>query len=139
MENYYEIVAKCGHVGKGKYYEGVFYEKTENAKKAAEIVRGRGRVKHHKKDAIISVREISQEEYFAGVEAKKDDLYFQCLNIQDQNAIFDKIYENIKTEDFAGFELNPEDRKEKIKYKKQKYLQKIKSYNRYLLKEYLVS
>lgn len=139
MKKYYEVVAKCGHVGKGKYYEGVFYEIAEDGKKAAEIVRGRGRVKHHKKDAIISVKKISYEEYLVGIENKEKDLYFQCLNIQDQNVILDQIAYNIKNECWLSLEIDTEKRREIIKYKKTKQQQKIKSYNKYIMKEYLVS
>ena len=51
MKQFFEVIAKCGHVGKKKYYLGTFYEIAESGKEAAMIVRGRGRVKHNKKDA----------------------------------------------------------------------------------------
>lgn len=95
---FFEIKAKCGHVGRGKYYEGIFYEIAENGRVAADIVRKRGRVKHDKKDAIISVRKVSFEEYQKGLENKENDLYFKCENIQDQNLIYDMICCNIKEE-----------------------------------------
>lgn len=95
MKKYYEVVAKCGHVGKGWFYRGVFYEKAENGREAAMIVRGRGRVKHDHKDAILSVKEIVEEEYWEGVERKKYERYFLCENLQEQAMFWDEISVNI--------------------------------------------
>ena len=95
MKQFFKVIAKCGHVGKKKYYLGNFYEMAESGKNAAKIVRGRGRVKHDKKDAILSVKRISFEEYQEGLVQKKKDPYFNCKNIQDQNLILDLINANI--------------------------------------------
>jgi len=38
---FFEVKAKCGHVGRNKYFEGSFYEIAENAADAARIVRAR--------------------------------------------------------------------------------------------------
>ena len=140
MKQFFEVVAKCGHVGKKKYYLGTFYEIAESGKEAAMIVRGRGRVKHNKKDAILSVKKISFEEYQEGVMKKNNNPYFNCKNIQDQNLILDFINDNIMDEErFQNIvEIDMEERKVLIKYKKQKNKQKIQSYNRYLWQEYAV-
>lgn len=95
MERYYEVVAKCGHVGKGWFYRGFFYEKAEDGREAAMIVRGRGRVKHNHKDAILSVKEIAEEEYWEGVERKKHEKYFLCENLQEQRMYWDEISAHI--------------------------------------------
>lgn len=95
MNKFYEVVAKCGHVGKRNYYRGVFYERAETGKIAAMIVRGRGRVKHNHKDAILSVREITREQYLTGREQVAGEAYFQCKNIQEQAMHWDEISGNI--------------------------------------------
>lgn len=87
MRKYFEVIAKCGHMGRGKYLPGVFYEVAESVAQAAKIVRGRGRVKHNRKDAILQVRKISKREYLNGIEAKLDNEYFNRKNVQDQNRI----------------------------------------------------
>lgn len=53
--NMYKVIAKCGHVGKGKYIQIAFAVKANDGKEAAKIVRKFPRVKHDKKDAIINV------------------------------------------------------------------------------------
>lgn len=63
QRNYYKVLAKCGHVGKGYYFEGKFYIAAETASKAAFKARKFPRVKHDHKDAIISVTPITYKEY----------------------------------------------------------------------------
>ena len=87
MKRYFEVLAKCGHVGKDKYYEGTFYIAAENAKEAAKITRQKGRVKHDHKDAIISVQEITYRQYKQGCSAHNNEAFFNCKNIQEQNAV----------------------------------------------------
>ncbi len=63
---YYEIKAKCGHVGKNNYYVGTLYLYGENGREAAAYARRHPRVKHDQKDAILGVTEISYEDYCRG-------------------------------------------------------------------------
>ena len=67
-------------------------------------------------------------------------MYFKCENIQDQNLIYDMICCNIKEEEKLQktLEIDVEERKNIIKYKKQKNRQRVKSYNKYLLQEYAI-
>ena len=81
---FFEVSAKCGHVGKNKYVIKQFYIKTTNAKEAARIIRFAPRVKHHQKDAILRVTEINYDEYVAGVKKNCNDLYFNIHNSSDQ-------------------------------------------------------
>ena len=60
---FFEVQAKCGHVGRNNYIVKNFYIRTDSAKRAAKIIRLAPRVKHHQKDAIVKVREIEREEY----------------------------------------------------------------------------
>ena len=91
---FFEVKAKCGHVGKNKYIVKNFYNKTDNAKKAAFIIRNTPRVKHNHKDAIRQVREITYEEYIEGVKQNKKDLYFHIHNSSDQKRILSSDIED---------------------------------------------
>ena len=80
--NYYEILAKCGHVGRKYYYPSKFYVEAEDGKIAAAIVRQRPRVKKDHKDAILHVFKISYEQYKRGLSMRSQDPYNQCKNQQ---------------------------------------------------------
>ena len=88
MQNYYEVICKCGHAGSRQYYIPVaFPVKAENGKQASSIARRLPRVKHNHKDAILSCREISYEEYLDLNEINNNDPYLKCTNIQQQNQL----------------------------------------------------
>lgn len=87
MKKHYSVTAKCGHVGKRYYIPMTFAIRAESAKEAAEIVRGMPRVKHHHKDAIRSVLEITQEEYITLRQQNAVDPYLQCKSVQEQRMI----------------------------------------------------
>lgn len=98
MEQYYEVTAKCGHVGRDKYYEGHFFIKASNGKEAAKIIRFTPRVKHNHSDAILSVNRITEEEYISGLEAKKQEAYFNCKSRHQQQELWDEIIINVRPE-----------------------------------------
>lgn len=83
----YKVIAKCGHVGQNFYIDKVFAVMAETGKDAAEKVRYMPRVKHHHKDAIRSVEEISIKEFWKLKRIIDEDAYFSCHNIQDQRKI----------------------------------------------------
>ena len=83
----YKVVAKCGHVGWGYYIDKAFAVMAATGKEAAAIVRDMPRVKHHHKDAIRSVEEISFDMFYELKEINKNDPYFQCRTIQEQRGI----------------------------------------------------
>ena len=90
---YYQVIAKCGHVGgKGKYIENEVYTAAENAKKAAEFVRLAPRVKHHHKDAIRQVKEISFEEFLIGQEKFENDPYNTCKSSREQKLFEEELF-----------------------------------------------
>ncbi len=123
MNKYYKVVAKCGHVGRHKYYEGTFYVFAENGKIAASKTRSFGRVKHDHKDAILSVTEITGQEFETGMNEYKNERYFSCGNIQEQRKFYDEISEKIKEELPRENFYSPsfeETRRQKIRYKKNK-------------------
>lgn len=81
---YYKVTAKCGHVGRNYYIVKNFFVKTEDGKSAACKVRHMSRVKHHQKDAILSVNEITEEEYWEGRKQQAQDMYFNVHNSSEQ-------------------------------------------------------
>jgi len=96
---FFEVTAKCGHVGAGRYYAGKFYVRAENKREAGVKVRLMPRVKHDKKHAIISVDEIGYDEYMAGVAAYRAHPYFRCRSAFEQGQCYmamagDIHYEN---------------------------------------------
>ena len=120
MKKYFKVNAKCGHVGRRKFINIDFAVVALNAKEAAAKARMFGRVKHHYKDAINSVEEISLDEFVILVETLKNDPYILCDNIQDQRRIED-LYERVNCYDI---EDEKKDRCVEYKIKKQKILEK---------------
>lgn len=84
---YFRVQAKCGHVGRNNYIEKTFYVKASTGKEAAQIVRYLPRVKHDRKDAIISVKRITKNEFNEGVKISRQDNYFKVTNSSDQRLL----------------------------------------------------
>lgn len=83
---YYEVQTKCGHVGgRNKYIVKSQYVRAESGKEASLIARYLPRVKHHHKDAILSVAEITYERFVDGQHENSIDPYFSCKSHQEQN------------------------------------------------------
>jgi hypothetical protein len=99
---FFEVTAKCGHVGRGRYYQGLFYVQAENGKAAAAIVRMIPRVKHDRKDAIIAVVKISYAVYRKGSAAQRRNPYFECHSNQEQCLIIAQITRDIHCETYNG-------------------------------------
>ncbi len=81
---YYEVEAKCGHVGRNKYIIKKFYVCVEDGKEAARKVRLYPRVKHNHKDAIKSVNEIDYDKYIIGLDKTSNDPYFLVHSSTEQ-------------------------------------------------------
>lgn len=88
-KNYYEVIAKCGHVGKKHYVPVKFAVVAEDGKEAAKMVRQFARVKHNHKDAILNVNKIDYERYLEIVEINNNDPYLKCHSRQEQNLLVD--------------------------------------------------
>lgn len=84
---YYKVVAKCGHVGRGRYIVKSFYVVANDGKEAAAKVRWLPRVKHHWKNAIEAVCEIDKQDYIDGKLAYWNDKYFQAKNSSQQRLL----------------------------------------------------
>jgi len=96
--SYFKVTAKCGHVGKGQYYKGVFYIRAKNGKEAAAVVRKMPRVKHDHKDTILGVEKISHEVYKRGKAAWRTNQYFRCHCKQEQELFLDELVKDIYNE-----------------------------------------
>jgi len=86
---YFKVVAKCGHVGRNQYIPQSFAVMAESGEEAAKKTRNIPRVKHHKKDAILSVEEITFEQYLEIKELNDNNPYFKCSSKQDQKRLCD--------------------------------------------------
>lgn len=113
-KKYYEVIAKCGHVGKKHYVPVKFAVEAESGKEAAKIVRQFPRVKHGHKDAILNVNKIDYERFLEIVEMNNNDPYLKCHSRQEQNLI-------------SNFEERLEDdsHNQKAKYDKQARLDRV--------------
>ena len=120
--NYYAVEAKCGHVGRKNCIVITFPIVAESKKEAARITRQLPRVKHDHKDAIISVREITKDEYLLIKESNSSDLYLQCKSKQEQRMFCVDLDERIIKDTCYKENEGKNSRMERILYKKKKYL-----------------
>lgn len=96
---YFIVTAKCGHVGKGRYIPIPFAIRARSAAEAASITRRMPRVKHHHKDAILSVEEVTIFDYSELRWINHYDPYLQCASKREQQQEFDAIYFRILEDD----------------------------------------
>lgn len=115
MNKYFAVETKCGHVGKGKCIYIWFAVKAENGKAAAAKAREYKRAKHHHKDAIRKVKEISFEEYIQLRFANDNDPYLQCKNIQQQRGI-DGLEMRIEADEFLLSKRDKQGEKRDVAY-----------------------
>ena len=92
---YFEVVAKCGHVGRMYYYEGHFFVSGDSKKTAAGKVKTFPRVKKDHEDVILWVEEVTEVQYKEGLAQMESNPYFQCGSKHEQNAIVELIQDQI--------------------------------------------
>lgn len=114
--NYYEVTAKCGHVGKKHYIPIIFAVKALNGEEAAKKVREFPRVKHNHKDAIINVIRIGYERFCEIVEANNNDPYLKCHSKQEQNLIDNFEERVIADTHYRDDTYDKEARRQRISY-----------------------
>ena len=83
----YEVIAKCGHVGRNQYVLKTIPVIAASGVEAAAKIRKLPRVKHDHPDAIREVRIIDAPRYWELTKAYQDDPYFKCRSIQEQRAL----------------------------------------------------
>ena len=85
-KKYYAVECKCGHTGSKKTYIPIkFAVVASSGKEAAEKGRWIPRCKHHHKECILGVEEISKEEYLLLLNQNSKDPYLHCTSIQEQS------------------------------------------------------
>lgn len=122
---YYFVIAKCGHVGKGKYIDVIFPIMAETKKEASQMVLLKPKVKKQLSNAISSVFEVSKEEFDEQMNINKEDIYIHSHYKQEIKEILnsDKIQILPKKKQYKNsFEFNSKidkvnyyNKKEKIK------------------------
>ena len=93
---FYKVVCMCGHVGSMKSIPIPFVVKAMNGKEAAILARNIPRVKHHRKNAVLSCDEITKEQYEELNRINNADPYLSCKNIQEQREHSEIIKRAIK-------------------------------------------
>ena len=81
---FYKVTAKCGHVGRNNYIEKDFFVKADSGRDAALIVRCKPRVKHDRKDAILSVKRESQRIRYG--KARDKEYHLKRLRIMENQS-----------------------------------------------------
>ena len=129
MDKFFAVTAKCGHVGRRFYIEKTFGVIAESKKEAAQKAKLIPRVKHDHKDVIISVNDISYEEFNKINKKNSKDPYFSCKNTQDQRQFID--FEDLQEESWTEYEDYAENRdgKRRLSLKNNKKRQKLNKYN----------
>ena len=99
MVQYYEVVCKGGHVGSNNYFPMHLFIAAENGREAAAIARQAPRVKHDRKDSIISVCPLPYEDYIAGRHEHLRNGYYRSHSKQEMLRLCPNISEQIIPED----------------------------------------
>lgn len=117
---YYKIICKCGHLGRKKYIPIAFPVKAFSGKQAAAIARNIPRVKHQHKDAILSVKEISFQEYNDLIIINNNDPYLKCSSRKEQRKTCDLSSRWVADPHYVDFKKEKakkrEHRKERIRF-----------------------
>jgi len=121
IKNYYEVIAKCGHVGKKHYVPVKFAVVAESGKEAAKKVRQFPRVKHDHKDAILDVRCITLEEFLEIKEINDNDPYLKCHSRQEQNLIVNLAERMVADLHNVKQIFDKQVRKDRVAYKLRKF------------------
>lgn len=125
--NYYEVKAKCGHVGRNNYIIKTFAIIAESGKGAAATCKWTPRVKHHDKKAIIEVNMINYEEYKQLKNKNDNDFYLKCKNIQQQRYYCDLFSDILKELNSSEVLSEKDNRLKRLKYIMKKNRSLIKS------------
>lgn len=86
-KKFYIVTVVMGHVGRNKKIIKKLAIIAENGHEASAIARQTPRVKHDQKFAIIDCTEVTQEKYQEQKSINSADLYFRCINRQQQRAL----------------------------------------------------
>lgn len=113
---YFEVTAKCGHVGRNNFIPIKFAVVADSGKDAANKVRLFPRVKHHHKDAILSVNEIDKHTFGRIIKENRQDPYLHCRSKQEQELII-----NLDTRMIVEQRKRPEEYDEQARFNRIAY------------------
>lgn len=116
---FFIVTAKCGHVGKGRYIDVDFPVVSENGSEAARNILKRTKVKKQLKNAITSVVEIKEDEYYEFIKKNPFKSYLSAhssreFDLNDYNVKTLTTSESPRKQEFSS-------RKERVKYILKKY------------------
>ena len=127
---YFNVTAKCGHVGRGYYIPITFAVKAESAAEAASVARDLPRVKHHHKDAILSVKEVDLYEFEDQSHVNNYDPYLRCSSKKEQWQEYDAICSRIEKETGPEEERNVRSLPEKAVYSGKERIRNVRRFAR---------
>ncbi|MFH5882349.1 hypothetical protein [Liberiplasma polymorphum] len=125
-ERYYLVEAKCGHVGRSNYIVKTFAVKADSGKKAAKFTRQIPRVKHHLKSAIVSTKQVSENDYYQQIQRNNNDPYFMSTNKQQQNRLCEDLHSEIK--ELEKFTETPNSKRKSVRYRLRKIQLQMETY-----------
>lgn len=124
---YYNVTAKCGHVGRENYIPISFAVKAQSAKEASKRVRNFPRVKHDHKDAILSCIEINEDEFNSLLELNNNDSYLTCKSKREQKQTCNLINRLVLDPNYISFnKKRDKDKLQKISFKLKKFKEQSK-------------
>ena len=119
MKKYFIVIAKCGHVGKGKYIEVEFPTISSSKTNAAKSVLQAGKVKKQLKNAISAVYEVNEDEYLEVKERFENDSYIHS-HYKKEVSLDSYDIQSLEFKNKIKTSFN--DRTERVKY----YLNKLR-------------
>jgi hypothetical protein len=135
MKKYFSVETKCGHVGKLNCVWIKFAISAESAKEAAAKARQIARVKHHHKNTIKEVIEITVDEFLKLKAINDVDPYLHAKNHREQLQI-EGFEERIELDEYnIARKHQKSSKKESLEFRVKRANAKEKSHKR-ALKEY---
>lgn len=126
----FKVVVKCGHVGKNRYYPGVFVVKALTASEAASKARNLPRVKHEAKHAILDVKEIDYKEVERIFKKREKEIYFHINNAK-QRKILNPLIQRLVVKEEKPHYKNQEKKYSDKNDKKGNVIKNLKKYTKY--------
>ena len=136
MKKYFSVETKCGHVGRLNCVWIKFAICAESAKEAAAIARQIARVKHHHKNAIKEVIEITIDQFCKLKAINDTDPYLHAKNHREQLQI-EGFEERIELDEYnIARKHQKSSKKESLEFRVKKAQVREKSHQK-TLREYL--
>ena len=135
-KRYFSVECKCGHAGKMYYIPIKFAIEAENGREAAEKGRWIPRVKHHQKYCILSVEELTEDEYYLLRSENRNDPFLNChsdleqmnIDIEDRK-VREPWFYNLGNTDHESYD------QKKASFKGKTMIRNPKKYMRYYCDE----